>query len=261
MGEREIRLARNDGANHLHGGPSGFHSKKWRVDRSSAESIALSIVSPDGDEGYPGRLDVRVTYTLTPDDDLRIEYRATTDAETVINLTNHSYFNLGGKHCADVLDHAVTIAASAFTPVDSKLIPTGEVRSVAGSALDLTRPTRLGERIDADEEQIRLAGGYDHNYVLDSGLEDTPAFAARVVEPGSGRMLEVWTTEPGIQFYSGNHLDGIVGKGGRRYARRAGFCLEAQHYPDSPNQPSFPSVLLAPGETYRQITIYRLTVQ
>lgn len=258
IGDRECRVACNDGPNHLHGGPGGFHARKWRAAQQSEQRLSLSCISPDGEEGYPGRLEVSVTYTLTQDDDLVIDYAAATDAPTVVNLTNHAYFNLAGQRATDVLDHVVAIEAARFTPVDSTLIPTGEVRPVAGTALDFTVPVAIGARIGSGDEQLRLAGGYDHNYVLDRSTPGTPSLAARVVEPTSRRVLEVWTTEPAIQFYSGNHLAGVVGKAGRRYARHAGFCLEAQHYPDSPNQPTFPSTLLEPGRTYRQTTIYRL---
>lgn len=255
-------LARNNGPNHLHGGVKGFDKVVWtatEVERPDGPSVQFEYVSRDGEEGYPGTLRATVVYTLTGRNELRIAYSATTDRKTVVNLTNHTYFNLAGS--GDILGHSLTIAAGRFTPVDSTLIPTGELRSVAGTPFDFRQATPIGARIDAADEQLRFGGGYDHNFVLNRQSGDL-TLAARAVDPVSGRVLEVHTTEPGVQFYTGNFLDGtIVGKGGQRYARRTGFCLETQHFPDSPNQPSFPTTVLEPGQTYRTTTVFALSVQ
>jgi aldose 1-epimerase len=256
------QLACNNGENALHGGPMGLHRRVFapRVVRGEqGDALELSYTSPSGEEGYPGTLATTVVYSLDADGGLRIEYTASTDRPTVVNLTNHTYFNLAGEGEGTVLGHEVEIEADAFTPVDRSLIPTGERRPVAGTPLDFRKPVAIGARIDADNEQLRTAGGYDHNFVL-RGEPGALRLVARVVEPKSGRVLEMLTTEPGLQFYSGNFLDGtVVGKSGRPYVKRGGFCLEAQHFPDSPNQPSFPSVVVKPGETYRQTTVYRLS--
>lgn len=253
-------LAKNNGENSLHGGNEGFDKKLWKARTESGEqgqTLILEYTSPDGEEGYPGTLRAEVRYTLADDDSLRIDYRATTDKKTVVNLTNHTYFNLAGQGQGDILNHEIEIRASRFTPVDAGLIPTGELRSVEGTPFDFRKPRRIGERIDANDEQIRLGGGYDHNFVLDREGEGL-SMAARVVEPSTGRGLEVWTTEPGMQFYTGNFLDGtITGKGGKVYPRRSGFCLETQHFPDSPNQPAFPSTVLEPGQEYRSATVWK----
>lgn len=253
-------LAKNNGENSLHGGNEGFDKKLWKARTESAEgaqTLVLEYTSPDGEEGYPGTLRTEVRYTLADDDSLRIDYRATTDKKTVVNLTNHTYFNLAGQGNGDILNHEIEIRASRFTPVDAGLIPTGELRSVEGTPFDFRKPHRIGERIEANDEQIKLGGGYDHNFVLDRE-GDGLSLAARVVEPSTGRALEVWTTEPGVQFYTGNFLDGtITGKGGKVYPRRSGFCLETQHFPDSPNQPAFPSTVLEPGQEYRSSTVWK----
>jgi aldose 1-epimerase len=249
-------LATNDGPNHLHGGVRGFDKVVWRgepFENDSTVGVAFTYTSPAGEEGYPGTLNARVTYTLTDRNELVVDYLATTDAPTPVNLTQHSYFNLAGG--GSILGHELMIDASAFTPVDSTLIPTGELRPVEGTPFDFRTPTAIGARIEQEHEQLANGLGYDHNFVLDRSGEGL-AHAARVVEPTTGRTLDIHTTEPGIQFYSGNFLDGtITGKDGVVYEHRSGFCLETQHYPDSPNQPSFPSTVLRPGEEYRSRTI------
>ena len=255
-------LAINDGPNHLHGGLKGFDKVVWQgelVEGQDRASLSLSYLSVDGEEGYPGNLSVTVTYSLTRENELEIDYRATTDKRTVLNLTHHSYFNLAGAGNGDILGHEITIRGDRFLPVGAGLIPTGELRSVKGTPMDFTTSALIGARIDGDEEQLRLGGGYDHTWVLNRP-DGSPAWAARVVEPVTGRVLEVLTTEPGLQFYTGNFLDGSHhGKGGRTYKFRYGFCLEAQHFPDSPNQEHFPSTVLEPGQTYRHTTIYKFS--
>jgi aldose 1-epimerase len=257
---KTYKLAQNDGKNTLHGGLKGFDKQVWSAQaESKAEGQALTLKyrSADGEEGYPGNLDVTVTYTLTDDDDLRIDYLAVTDQDTVLNLTNHTYFNLAGQGKGDILGHKVMIQASRFTPVDATLIPTGKLQSVEGTPFDFRKPKAIGAEIGAADEQLARGKGYDHNFVLDrSG--DGLSLAARVTEPASGRALEVWTTEPATQFYTGNFLDGAVaGKGQIAYQQRTGFCLETQHYPDSPNQPDFPTTLLKPGQQYRTSTVWK----
>lgn len=259
-------LAKNNGENTLHGGIRGFNKKVWAakaIPGKDSQALELSYLSKDGEEGFPGNLKVTVTYTLMDSNKLRIEYSATTDKKTVVNLTNHSYFNLAGAGSGDILGHILQIEADKFTPVNSGLIPTGELRDVTNTAFDFRKPTAIGARIDSNDEQIKLGGGYDHNFVLRSWEKpsgETPA--ARVVEPQSGRVLEVWTTLPGMQLYTGNFLDGTVkGKGGIGYTRRSAFCLETQYYPDSPNQPKFPSPVLPRGERYHAMTLYKFSVE
>lgn len=251
----EYQLAANNGKNHIHGGRKGFDKQLWKSESSSRpgeQSVKFSYSSKDGEEGYPGNLNVTVTYTLTDDNELRIDYTGTTDKPTVINLTNHSYFNLAGS--GDVLNHEVSIMADKYTPVDGELIPTGEIAPVKGTPLDFTTPHKIGERI---AELKPTPGGYDHNFVLNSGGKSL-ALAARVTEPNSGRVMEVLTTEPGIQLYTGNFLDGKqTGVGGVTYGRHGALCLETQHFPDSPNHPEFPSTVLRPGGTYKTTTVYR----
>ncbi len=260
-------LPKNNGENTLHGGIKGFNKAVWTANEIPAkdgQALELTYLSKDGEEGFPGNLHVRVVYTVTDSNELKIEYSATTDKKTVVNLTSHSYFNLlgVGLGSGDILGHVLMIEADKFTPVDSGLIPTGELRDVAGAPFDFRKPTAIGGRIEANDEQIKLGKGYDHNFVLRRKADDPISLAARVVEPASGRILEVWTTEPGVQFYTGNFLDGSAhGKGGVAYAKRSAFCLETQHFPDSPNQPKFPSVVLSPGEHYHTTTIYKFSAQ
>ena len=242
-------LAQNDGSNHLHGGIKGFDKVLWDaqiIGDATTPALELSYMSEDGEEGYPGNLKVTVVYTLK-EDSLEIEYTATTDQATPINLTNHSYYNLSGK--GDILDHRLTLNASHYTPVDSTLIPTGEIKPVDGTPFDFTEPHVVGERID------KVAGGYDHNFVLDKQEKEGLQFAARVKDPKSGRVMEIFTEEPAIQFYSGNFLDGSLKNEERTFTKYAGLCLETQHFPDSPNQPNFPSTILEPEETYNTRTI------
>ena len=252
-------LPRNNGPNTLHGGPRAFNTRVWdAVAAAGADGVALRLAHTDADgrNGFPGTVSVLVTYTLTTDDALRIDYEATTDAATVLNLTNHSYFNLAGEGNGTVVDHTLAINADSYTPVDADLIPTGELAPVAGTPLDFTAPKPIGRDLDAAHPQLALAGGFDFNWVLRDG-GGGPALAARAADPASGRTLTVHTTEPGVQFYSGNFLAGeLVGPSGRPYPRHAGFALETQHYPNSPNEPAFPSTILRPGETLRSATVY-----
>lgn len=254
---KEYSLAKNNGANALHGGPGGFHNVYWEASLLSPNRLELNYVSKDLEEGYPGNLTVRVVYTLTDQDELSIDYRATTDQPTVVNLTHHSFFNLAGAGNGDILDHILSIQSDEFTPVGDGLIPTGIKKKVEGTPFDFRKPRRIGAFIDSNDEQLRFGKGYDHNWVL-RRKGSSPELIATVTEPVSGRVMEVWTTEPGLQFYSGNFMTGKdIGKGGRQYAYRGAFCLEAQHFPDSPNQPGFPSTVLRPGEIYTQRTVYR----
>jgi aldose 1-epimerase len=257
------KLAKNNGENSLHGGDKGFNKAVWdakEVTSKDGPSLQLSYLSKDGEEGYPGNLKVQVVYTLTDANELKIDYSATTDKKTVLNLTNHSYFNLAGQGNGDILSHELMIHAERFTPVDAGLIPTGELRPVAGTPFDFRKKTAIGARINADDEQLKLGKGYDHNWVLNHTAEYS--LAARAVESNSGRVLEVWTTQPGVQFYTGNFLDGtVVGKGGKAYAFRSAFCLETQHFPDSPNHPDFPTTVLKPGERYHQVTAFKFLTE
>jgi aldose 1-epimerase len=256
----EYRLATNNGPNHLHGGVRGFDKVIWQgqgLADDQGAGVTFTYTSRDGEEGYPGTMAIRVTYRLTDSNELICGYHATADRATHVNLTQHSYFNLAGRDARDILGHEMMINADHFTPVDSTLIPTGELRDVSGTPLDFRKPTRIGSRIDKDEEQLKLANGYDHNYVL-SRPDDSLVLAARVHEPVTGRVMEVYTSEPGVQLYTGNFLDGrITGKGGGMYGKHQGFCLETQHFPDSPNQPHFPSTVLRPDDSYTSQTIFR----
>ncbi|WP_276166543.1 aldose epimerase family protein [Zobellia alginiliquefaciens] len=256
-------LAINNNENHLHGGLVGFESVVWKVDDHTDNSISFSRVSPDMEEGYPGNLEVTVSYVLTDDNALRISYEAKTDKPTYVNLTNHSFFNLKGEGEGTVNDHVVLLNADKFTPVDNGLIPTGEIMNVEDTPFDFRAPKTIEKDINADFEQLKIGKGYDHNFVLNEEPKNNEGltFAARVVEPNSGRTLEVYTSEPGVQFYGGNFLDGSdIGKSGNPYVRRGSFCLETQHFPDSPNQPDFPSTRLNPGETYTSYCTYKFGV-
>jgi aldose 1-epimerase len=261
-----FHVPKNDGPNSLHGGSPGFNKRLWTaVDRShaGAEVVEFSYTSPDGEHGYPGTLKVKVTYTLPADkNELKIDYTATTDKDTVVNLTNHSYFNLSGDMSQEILKHELLLHAAEFTPVDATLIPTGELRPVKGTPFDFEEPTPIGSRINQDDQQLKFGKGYDHNWVLRRSSHAGVQLAAVAFEPGSGRVLEVLTTEPGVQFYSGNFLDGSAhGKGDQAYNHRTGFCLETQHFPDSPNHKSFPSTVLTAGQTYRSSTIFRFSTR
>ncbi len=257
-------LATNNGPNSLHGGLIGFDRVIWRAQSQLTPqglALILKYTSKDGEEGFPGNLEVTATYTLTEDNALKLEFQATTDKPTICNLTHHSYFNLAGHGQGGILDHVVDIQADQITPVSEVLIPTGELLSVTGTPFDFRQPTAIGSRIEAAHLQLQYGAGYDHNWVINKppgqlGLQ------ARVTEPTSGRVMEVWSDEPGMQFYAGNFLDGAIpGKGGAAYPRRSGFALEPQHYPDSPNQPQFPSVVLRPGQTFRSTMLYKFSVE
>jgi aldose 1-epimerase len=257
----EYTLAKNNGPNSLHGGPGGWHSVVWNseiVPKTEFPTVKFTYKSPDMEEGYPGNMDVEAVYTWTDKNEIIIDYKCTTDKKTVFNITNHAYFNLHGSGNGDILDHVMTINASNITPVDSNLIPTGELRPVTGTPFDFTTPHTVGERINEKYDQLVLGKGYDHNYVLDK----KSTVAATVYDPSTGRFMEVITDQPGVQFYCGNFLNGtLMGYGGKPYNFRTGLCLETQHYPDSPNQPGFPTAVLNPGETFKSQTIYRFSVK
>jgi aldose 1-epimerase len=258
----DYTLATNNPPNALHGGLKGFDKRVWRArtgKSADGPQLVLSYRSKDGEEGYPGNLKVTATFTLTQDNSLRLQYRAVTDKDTVLNLTHHGYFNLAGQ--GDILNHVVMIPAGRFTPVDSTLIPTGELRSVENTPFDFRTPTAIGARIGQEDEQLKFGLGYDHNWVINKKLGEL-TLMARVTEPTTGRVMEVWSDEPGLQFYSGNFLDGtITGKGGRVYPHRGAFCMEPQHYPDSPNKPQFPTVELKPGEVFQNTIIYHFSTE
>lgn len=259
---QEVRVTANSGKNHIHGGVENFARKVWAASdfrKSDEVGVTLTYTSPDGEEGFPGTLACTVIYTLKADNTLEIKYRATTDKATVVNLTNHSYFNLAGEGSGDVLGHEMMIAATGYTLTDDALIPTGEIAPVAGTPLDFNTPATIGGRIGADFKALVQGKGYDHNYVLRGG--PGLRLAARVREPKSGRVMTVMTTEPGVQLYTGNHLKGVAGKSGHVYEKRHGFCLETQHYPDSPNQPAFPSVVLHPGDVYQSTTSFQFSAE
>jgi aldose 1-epimerase len=254
-------LAKNDGDNHLHG---GFNKRVWTakdVSSSAGQALELTYLSKDGEEGFPGTLPVKVVYTLTDQNELKIDYSATTDKDTILNLTNHAYFNLAGQGNGDILQQQIMIRADKFTPIDATSIPTGELRSVKGTPFDFTNSIAIGVRIDQDDQQLKLGRGYDHNWVLNNGTPGSLFLAAQAYDPHSGRVLEVLTTEPGIQLYTGNFLDGIHGKDGKVYNRRYAFCLETQHFPDSPNHPNFPSAELKPGQHFQSTTVYKFTTK
>ncbi len=260
---KEYTLAKNDGPNSLHGGLKGFDKVLWQgqsFQKGAEVGVILKYTSADGEEGYPGTLHITVTYTLNDKNEFSIDYRATTDKATPINLTNHTYFNLGGEGSGSVLGEELTLSADHFTPVDATLIPTGKIASVTGTPLDFTKPTGIGSRINDKYEQLVLGKGYDHNFVINRhgpGL----TLAARVYDPSTGRVLEVDTTQPGVQFYTGNFLDGVHGKHGHIYNKRDALCLETQHYPDSPNKPNFPSAILKPGQTYHETTVWKFSTR
>ena len=261
IGEETYQLPVNNGEACLHSGPDSWYRKVWDYEQNG-NSTVFTLESPDGEFGFPGNKKVKVTYTLTEDNELIIDYEVTTDKATHINLTNHSYFNLRGEGNGDILNHVLVINADKSTPVvDESMIPTGEIVDIRGTDLDFTTPHAIGERIDNDNPQLVFGAGYDFNYVLNKESNEM-SFAASAFEPESGRYMEVFTTEPGVQLYSGNHLNGKeIGKSGNPYTARTGFCLETQHFPDSPNQPGFPSTLLNPGETYRSTTVFKFSVR
>lgn len=256
----EYPLAKNNGPNHLHGGPGGFHNVVWDAKQLDKQHLRLEYYSKDGEEGYPGNLKVQVLYILNDNNELKIDYTAVTDKETVVNLTNHAFFNLAGAASGTINDHQLMINAREYTPVDATLIPTGEIAPVKDTPFDFTTSTAIGKRLNQENQQLDYGKGYDHNFILDKEEQGTLSLAARVHEPQSGRVMEIYTTEPGIQFYGGNFLDGSdTGKEGKPYEFRTAFCLEPQHYPDSPNHSNFPSVVLTPDSVYHSLSIYKLS--
>jgi aldose 1-epimerase len=265
LGGKEFSLSVNDGENCLHGGKKGFDKVVWsgrEVNRNDAVGIEFNYVSEDGEQGFPGNLSASVIYLLTNNNEFTIEYTATADKETVVNLTQHNYWNLSGEGNGDILGHELTMYADKYTPVDAGLIPIGELATVHGTPMDFTRSMKVGARINADFEQLKRGIGYDHNWVINRKSPEGLESAALVYDPITGRIMEVLTTEPGMQFYSGNHLDGsIIGKKGKPYARRSGLCLETQHFPDSPNKPDFPTTVLKKGQKYISVTTYRFSAK
>ncbi|MGA8491096.1 MAG: aldose epimerase family protein [Terriglobales bacterium] len=254
-------LEKNNGDNHLHG---GFNKRVWHakdVSSKAGQALELTYLSKDGEEGFPGNLPVKVVYTLTDKNELKIDYSATTDRDTVLNLTNHAYFNLAGQGNGDILQQQIMIQADRFTPIDQFSIPTGELRSVKGTPFDFTKATAIGARIDEDDQQLKMGNGYDHNWVLNNEKPGSLFLAAQAYDPHSGRVLEVLTTQPGIQLYTGNFLDGVHGRDGKVYNRRYAFCLETQHFPDSPNHPNFPTTELKPGQRFESTTIYKFSIR
>lgn len=258
----EYSLATNNPPNHLHGGPGGFHNVVWDAQQISDKHLRLEYFSEDGEEGYPGNLKVQVHYILNNDNELMIDYTAVSDQKTVVNLTNHAFFNLGGAASGTINNHELMINADQYTPVDSTLIPTGEITPVNGTPFDFTSSKPIGADLEEDHEQLEHGLGYDHNFVLNRETDDRLELSARVYEPESGRVMEILTTEPGLQFYGGNFLDGSdVGREGQPYEFRTAFCLEPQHFPDSPNQPDFPSTVMDAGEIYHTVSVYRFSTQ
>ncbi len=259
---KEYSIKPNNNANALHGGENGFQDKVWEANMPNDYTLVLRYTSPDGEEGFPGELDAKVTYSLVDDHTLKMEYEASTDKATVVNLTNHSYFNLNGEGSGSILDHEIQIYADKFTPVDEGLIPTGELRDVEGTPFDFTSPHTIGERIDSDNEQLKFGGGYDHNFVLGSKRGNGMNHVAKVMGDQSGIIMDVYTEEPGVQFYTGNFMDSKNAlKSGAKDGKRTAFCLETQHFPDAPNHPDFPSIELKPGETYNTVTEYSFSTE
>lgn len=262
LNDSVYKLAANNGPNNLHGGIKGFNNVVWDAVQKDESTLLLSYLSPDGEEGFPGNLQVNVTYELTDDNEFKIEYSATTDKATPVNLTSHSFFNLKGAGNGDINDHLVQINATSFTPVDSFLIPTGEIAPVEGTPFDFRTPLAIGARINDENIQLKYGNGYDHNFVLNTPSDTALTLAARVTEPASGRTMEVYTNEPGIQFYGGNFLTGKeTGKYGKNYPYRGAFCFETQHFPDSPNKPQFPSTILNPGQEYHSVCVYKFLAE
>lgn len=262
LNDSVYKLAANNGPNNLHGGYKGFNNVVWDAWQKDDSTLLLSYLSPEGEEGFPGNLQVNVTYKLTSENEFKIEYSATTDKPTPVNLTSHSFFNLKGAGNGDINDHIVQIYATSYTPVDSFLIPTGEIAPVEGTPFDFRTPVTIGARINDDNRQLKYGNGYDHNFVLDTPSDTALTLAARVSEPVSGRILEVYTNEPGMQFYGGNFLTGTVtGKYGKTYPFRGAFCIETQHFPDSPNKPQFPPVILEPGKEYHSVCVYKFLTE